>query len=231
MTPFLAIRTRLSACLYISVAFAHCRPQTVSKENFPLPDAPSASKTAQQAGSASSLKNSHKSSLEILYRKSRMFPDLATGTEPLPPAKKFELFVSNSVSPLAVGGSLLSAGISQARNSHQAYGQGAEGYGMRFGASMARSASSQFFGTFVFPTIFRQDPRYFPLKDAAFKQSAEHALRRVVITQTDSGGEAPNLSRLLGFLAAEGLANTYLPEDERTVGSTEKSWRIDCPYP
>src|SRR5215468_6836754 len=116
MTPFLAIRTRLSACLYISVAFAHCRPQTVSKENFPLPDAPSASKT----GSASSLKNSHKSSLEILYRKSRMFPDLATGTEPLPPAKKFELFVSNSVSPLAVGGSLLSAGISQARNSHQA---------------------------------------------------------------------------------------------------------------
>jgi hypothetical protein len=50
----------------------------------------------------------------------------------------------------------------------------------------------------------------------------KHALGRVVITQTDFGGEAPNLSRLLGFLAAEGLANTYLPEDERTVGNTFK---------
>ena len=76
------------------------------------------------------------------------------------------------------------------------------------------------FGTFVFPTIFRQDPRYFPLKDATSKQRVKHALRRVVITQADSGGEAANLSRLLGFLAAEGLANTYRPEDERTVGST-----------
>ena len=221
MTPFLAIRTRLSACLYISVAFAHCPAQTtVSRENLQLPDAPSASKTEQQAGPACSLKNSHESSLEILYRKSRIFPDLATRNEPLSPAKKFKLFVSNSVSPLAVGGSLLSAGISQARNSHEAYGQGGEGYGKRFGASMARSASSQFFGTFAFPTIFRQDPRYFPLKDASFNQRVKHALQRVLITQTDSGGEAPNLSRLLGFLASEGLANAYLPEDERTAGST-----------
>src|SRR5215469_12136949 len=213
------MRAFLSVCLCVIVAVAHCLAQTpVSRDNSKLPDAPSASKPNEQAEPALSPETSRESRLKVLYRKSRVFPDLATNTEPLIPAKKFELFVSNSVSPLAVGGSLLSAGISQARNSHQAYGQGAEGYGMRFGASMARSASSQFFGTFVFPTIFRQDPRYFPLKDAAFKQSAEHALRRVVITQTDSGGEAPNLSRLLGFLAAEGLANTYLPEDERTVG-------------
>src|SRR5262249_11181178 len=53
-----------------------------------------------------------------------------------------------------------------------------------------------------------------------FKQHVKHALRSVVITRTDSGGEGPNLSRLLGFMAAEGLANTYLPEDERTVGSS-----------
>src|SRR5262249_7306144 len=222
MIPFLVIHARLATCLCISMACVPCLAQTKgSGENPKLPEAPSASNQKDQAGPAALPQGSH-DSLEILYRRSRVFPDLATSKEPLTPAKKFKLFVSNSVSPLSVGGSLLSAGISQARNSHEAYGQGGEGYGKRLGASMAKSASNQFFGTFVFPTIFHQDPRYFPLKDASFDQRAKHALRKVIITQTDSGGEAPNLSRLLGFLAAEGLANTYLPEDERTVGSTFK---------
>ena len=211
----------LSTCLCVIVAFAHCLAQTpVSRDNSKLPDAPSASKPNEQAEPALSPETSRESRLKVLYRKSRVFPDLATNTEPLIPAEKFKLFVSNSVSPLSVGGSLLSAGISQARNSHEAYGQGAEGYGKRFGALMARSTSSQFFGTFVFATILHQDPRYFPLKDGSFGQRLEHAFRRVLVAQTDSGGEAPNISRLLGFLAAESLANTYLPEDERTIGST-----------
>ena len=221
MIPFQAMCARLSTCLYISVAFAPCLAQTtVSGEKPRLPEAPSASIRKEQAEPASSPESSRKSSLEILHRKSRAFPDLATSNQPLTPAKKFKLFISNSVSPLAIGGSLSSTGISQARNSHEAYGQGGEGYGKRLGASMARSASSQFFGTFVFPTIFRQDPRYFPLKEASFEQRVKHALRRVVITQADCGGEAPNISRLLGFLASEGLASTYLPDDERTVGGT-----------
>jgi len=207
----------------MGVAFASCRAQTTgSSENPKLPEAPSESKQTEHAGRAASPQSSYASSLEILYRESRVFPDLATSTEPLVAGEKFKLFVSNSVSPLSVGGALFSAGFSQARDSHEAYGQEAGGYGKRFGASMAKSASSQFFGTFVFPTMFHTDPRYFPLKEGSFGQRVKHALGRVVITQTDSGGEAPNLSRLLGFLAAESLANTYLPEDERTVGGTFK---------
>jgi hypothetical protein len=164
----------------------------------------------------------NESSLEILYRESLVFPDLATKREPLVAGEKFKLFVNNSVSPLSVGGASLSAGFSQARDSHEAYGQEAGGYGKRFGASMAKAASSQFFGTFVFPTVLHTDPRYFPLKDASFEQRVKHALERVVMTQTDAGGKAPNISQLLGFLVAESLANTYLPENERTVGSTFK---------
>jgi len=212
----------LVVCLYVSFGFAPCVAQTsVPAEKRDLPDAPSMSREREQTEPVLPAQSSQPS-LQILYRRSHLFPDLATTKEPLTATEKFELFVANSLSPLSVGGASLSAGISQARDSHEAYGQEVGGYGKRLGASMARSASSQFFGTFVFATMFGQDPRYFPLKDPSFKQAVKHALLRVVITQSDSGVEAPNMSRLLGFLAAEGLANAYLPDDERTVGSTFK---------
>jgi len=220
----LAMRRCASGCFYIALIVAPTLAQTTTPAENALPDTPSAS---QQFDKASTSQAPHKSSLEIIYRKSLVFPDLATSRQVLTPTEKFELFISNSVSPLAVGGSLLGAGISQARNTHKGYGQGAEGYGKRFGSSMARSASSQFFGTFLLPTVMHQDPRYFPLKDASFKESAKHAARSLFIARTDSGGEAPNIPRLAGFLFAESLANVYLPEDERTVGHTFKRTGID----
>ena len=70
--------------------------------------------------------------------------------------------------------------------------------------------------------MLHQDPRYFPIKDATLRESIRHALRRIVITPTDSGREAPNYSGLMGSLAAEILANTYLPDDDRTAGKTFK---------
>src|SRR5215831_20966602 len=89
----------LSTCLCVIVAFAHCLAQTpVSRDNSKLPDAPSASKPNEQAEPALSPETSRESRLKVLYRKSRVFPDLATNTEPLIPAEEFKLFVSNSVS-------------------------------------------------------------------------------------------------------------------------------------
>lgn len=216
----------VSACFLFSMAFSPCLAQTPSSEQEKLPDSPSASRQAE-SGPTPQDQPKKESSIEILLRRSKFFPDLATSKAPLTPTGKFKLFISNSVAPISVGGSLVSAGISQARDSHHDYGQGGEGYAKRFGASMARSASSQFFGTFVFASILHQDPRYFPLENATFKQSVGHALRRVVITHTDSGREVPNFSRLMGFLAAEGLANTYLPEDERTAGRTFQRFGVD----
>jgi len=210
----------LSAVLLRGMTVALCFAQTPPTDH-PLPDAPSAVRAPEQ--SAQDKSDPKKGSpLDVLMRRSVVFPDLATSTEPLSSGEKFKLSVSNTLSPFSIGGSLLGAGISQAMDSYPDYGQGAEGFGKRFGSSMGRSASRQFFGTFVFASILHQDPRYFPIKDATLKQSIRHALRRIVITPTDSGGEAPNYSGLMGSLAAEILANTYLPDDDRTAGKTFK---------
>jgi hypothetical protein len=179
-----------------------------------LPPAPSAQLTAQQEEAKKQF------DFKLLVRRSKMFPDLAATEKPLSAKQKLQLSVSDSLSLAAVGAAGFSAGLSQARDSLPGYGQGAEGYGKRFGAAMATSSTTQFFGTFLFATAFGQDPRFFVRENSNLRQSVRSGLRRLVITRTDQGGETLNTSGLLGPLVAQTLANTYLPDEERTTART-----------
>jgi hypothetical protein len=162
----------------------------------------------------------------VLPTPSISFPELAASHKVLTPWNKFELFMQDSASPSAVLFSLASAGFSQARDSYSGYGQGAEGFAKRFGSKMARGASSKFFGEFVIASALHEDPRYFKQPEATLGQSVKHALRRVVNTPKDGGGEGINWGGLLGPLAGEALANTYLPEDERTAPRLFKRYSL-----
>src|SRR5260370_8331595 len=82
------------------------------------------------------------------------------------------------------------------------------------------------FGTFLLPSMMHHDPRYFVLARGKLSQKIGYALKRVVVTPTDAGGEAMNVSGVLGPLAAEGLANTYLPNAERSPGHTSRPFGI-----
>ena len=179
-----------------------------------LPDAPSAQLPARKENARKQF------NFKLLVKRSRMFPDLAASDKPLSAKQKLQLSVSESLSLAAVGGAAFSAGLSQARDSLPGYGQGAEGYGKRFGAAMATSSSTQFFGTFLFASVLGQDPRFFVRQNSTLRQSIRTGLRRLVITRTDQGGETLNTSGLIGPLAAQALANTYLPDEERTAGRT-----------
>ncbi len=167
-------------------------------------------------------KKAPKKSLDfkVLARRSKFFPDLAASDKTLSTGQKFRLFISDSASPAAFLGAGFSAGLGQARNNFEGYGQGAQGYGKRLGAAMATSSSTQFFGTFLLPSVLHQDPRLFVKGNGSLRQSVKYGLLRVVITRTDSRKDAINWSGLLGHLAAQGLANTYLPEEEQTVPKT-----------
>lgn len=184
-----------------------------------LPDAP-APKQDEQNSSQKQQKNMWQSSMGLVARKSFFYPELATTPGPLSSLQKFELFLTKSISPPQILSSAASSGISEARGTLAGYGQGGEGFGKRFGSSMASGASSHFFGTFLLPALLREDPRYFVGLNGGFRARAGHALRRAVVIRTDAGGETFNWPGTLGPLAAEGLANTYLPDSERTVGKT-----------
>lgn len=188
-----------------------------------LPNAPSSSRRGEPAQS-----NQPQTGMRfaVLPTPSISFPELAASHKVLTPMNKFQLFMQDSTSPSAFMFSLFSAGLSQARDSYPGYGQGADGFAKRFGSKMARGASNKFFSEFVLASALHEDPRYFRLPNPTLGQSVKHALRRIVITPKDGGGESINWSGLLGPLAGEALANTYLPEDERTYPRLMKRYSL-----
>jgi len=202
-----------------SVALLRAQQPASGQEH---PDAPSATRSAQSAS-----RKPPAGFVSTIRRRSIVFPDIATTEGPLSTGEKSELFVDNTASPGTLAASAFGAGIGWADDSPRGYGQGAEGFGKRFGASMARNASSEFFGTFLLASILREDPRFFPQVDPTLAGSIKYSLTRVVVTRNDDGRNVANWSGLLGPLMAEGLANVYWPEEERTAPKTLERYGLD----
>ena len=197
-----------------------------------LPDAPSqteqSSQTQQQPPPLPA--NPIQGSVEVfklLQQKSVVFPDLATAQGPLSPWQKFKLAANNSVAVSTIGAAAIGAAYGQAVNKPSGYHQGAEGYGKRLGANMARAASDNMFGTFLLASVLRQDPRFYVKKNLTFKETVEYSAKRLVFTRGDSGEQQINYSGLIGPLMGEGLANAYYPEENRTVGGTFTRYASD----
>src|SRR6185437_3665164 len=80
---------------------------------------------------------------------------------PLNTKQKFSMSLRDTFDPTVFIGVSIGAGIQQARNSYPGFGQGAAGYGKRWGALFANGRTSDFLSRAVFSSTFHQDPRYF----------------------------------------------------------------------
>lgn len=100
------------------------------------------------------------------------------------------------------------AGIEQERNWYRAYGQGAQGFAKRFGATYADIVAGTFHGSAVMPALLKQDPRYFYKGTGRWSSRLRYALSGSVITKGDNGNWQPNYSNFLGNLAAAGIATS-----------------------
>ncbi|AFL87284.1 hypothetical protein Terro_0963 [Terriglobus roseus DSM 18391] len=110
------------------------------------------------------------------------------------------------------------AGVEQKRGTFKDYGDGAEGYGKRFGAAYADVVVSRFFGSAVFPSIFRQDPRYFYMGSGSVRHRALYAMSTAFIQKGNSGHFQPAYSRILGSVVAGAVSNLYRPDNNRGAG-------------
>jgi hypothetical protein len=162
--------------------------------------------------------------------RSVVFPDIATKEGPYSPGEKFRLFVNESVSPPYMIASALAAAFNQAKDVPAGYGQEWGGYGDRFGEALARASSNAFFGSFALATVLHQDPRFFPQLHPTFWGSIRYSVERVVVTRTDSGVDTFNLSGVAGTAAAEALANSYLPEAQRTAAKNASRFATDLAW-
>jgi len=191
-----------------------------------LPDAPQ----AKEQGAPSSNQDTTRGFVGYLSNRSIVFPDIASSPGPMSTGGKFKLFVNQSISPPYLIEAGISAAFSQARDVPSSYGQGWGAYGGRYGAAIARASSNSFFSTFVLASVFHHDPRFFPQSRPTFWGSVKYSAQRVVISRNDAGKVVVNTSGLLGPLAAEGLANAYLPASEQTAGKTFERYGTDTAW-
>ena len=138
-------------------------------------------------------------------------PDAA----PLNSKQKFQIAWKTVIDPITFLMVGAAAGVEQAQNHFSGYGQGAQGYAKRFGANYADTVAGTFIGGAIFPSIFKQDPRYFYKGTGSIGSRFLYAIANSVICKGDNGHWQTNYSNILGSMAAGGISNIYYPAQDR----------------
>jgi hypothetical protein len=147
---------------------------------------------------------------------------------PLSPKHKFELAWKSASDPVTFVAVGVVAGLDQAGDRWGAYGQGAQGYAKRFGASYADVFVGTFIGSAALPSLLKQDPRYFYKGSGTKRSRILYALASSLRCKGDNGRWQANYSSILGNLAAGGISNFYYPANDRNGVGTDQNWRNRC---
>ena len=222
MGEYLSIKFALPVvCCFAFISFflLPCAAQQTPPPSATVPSTPAASTPQTQTPTSPKAKTEEEKEIERKEQSQRVLGVLpqfgVTSRQDAPPltsAEKFHLFAKQSIDPVTLGIIGLQAGLSQAENEFPAYRQGAVGYGKRYGASLADSVSSGFFSNYFYPTLLKQDPRYFRLGEGP---SVAHRLffgaQQEFWCHDDKGKHVVNWSSILGSLTSGAVSNLYYP--------------------
>lgn len=139
---------------------------------------------------------------------------------PLSSKQKYALAFRSVIDPVTFVLDAAVAGSEQASNEFPGYGQGAQGYGKRFGAAYADDFVGTIIGGAILPSVLHQDPRYFYKGSGTIRSRLFYAISTSVICKGDNGHFQPNYSSMLGSFASSAVSNAYYPASDRGLGLT-----------
>jgi len=150
---------------------------------------------------------------------------------PLTTGQKFKVVTRSSFDYVEFPWYGFLSGISQAENSEPGYGQGAAGYGKRYGAAFADGTIENFWTSAIFPSVLRQDPRFFQLGKGGFWHRTGYAVSRIFVTRSDSGHSQFNASEIFGSAIAAGISTySYHPHADKTLSNSLSVWGSQLGY-
>jgi hypothetical protein len=158
----------------------------------------------------------------------------AGNVPPLTAGEKFKVVARGSFDPIQIVWYAALSGVSQAENSEPGFGQGAAGYGKRYGAYAADGTIENFFVGAIFPSVLHQDPRYFQSGKGSFFHRTGYSVSRIFVTRTDSGKSQFNYSEVVGSALASAISTYsyhphpgYHPVPDQTVPyiASDRTWK------
>jgi hypothetical protein len=134
---------------------------------------------------------------------------------PLNAKQKLELTAKTWFDPSSFVIEGIIAGVWQAQNTHKGFGQGAQGYGKRYGAGFVDYGTSLLLEKVVATTIFKQDPRYFYKGTGAKRSRAFYAISRTFICRGDNKKDQFCYSSFINRFGTGFVTNYYYPAADR----------------
>ena len=159
---------------------------------------------------------------------------------PMSSKDKFKVVALGTFDPIQYPWWALLSAIGQADNSEAAFGQGWGAYAQRYGTTAGDSIVENFMVGAVFPSILRQDPRFYYSSQGGAMRRTGYAISRIFVTRSDSGKKQFNYSEIIGAATAAAIStysyhprSTYLSTptnphmfvaSDRTLGNTLNVW-------
>ncbi|HEX8282347.1 MAG TPA: hypothetical protein VF588_03290 [Pyrinomonadaceae bacterium] len=116
------------------------------------------------------------------------------------------------LNPVPYATAAFNAGITQIgedRLPHKDGGDEVADWGSRTARVFATGTTYRIFGNGIYPTLFRQDPRYERSRKKGVGGRALHAVSRLFVTRDDDGNLEPNYSRFAGAMTSSAMANIW----------------------
>jgi len=163
---------------------------------------------------------------EVQRQEMRTWRSLPDAPSVLPPtqAQKFHTFLDEARSPLTLGAVGINAGVMRETELGHVTPGPQPSLTALYKVVFIQKESSAFFGKYLYPSLLKQDPRYYPSSSGSFLGRATYAASRIFITRNDSGKRTLNASYFLGVLTSVAIATAYRPYWARSTSATFKTW-------
>jgi hypothetical protein len=126
--------------------------------------------------------------------------------------ERFDRYVKNTVGPLRLTRTAVSAGLDQWRDTPEEWGQGMKGYGRRYASSFGRNLVQQSV-TYGLDEALGQDSGFQRSNRDGFGARVKHAFLETITSRTKSGRRVLSAPRLAGvYTSAIVATETWYPE-------------------
>ena len=151
----------------------------------------------------------------------------ASHVTPIPISEKFKLGAENAFDPFVYVFVGITAGLAEVDGAESSFGRSGGAYAKRYAVAFTDNTINGMMTSSVFPSLLKQDPRYFQLGEGSTPHRIGYAASRILITRSDGGHRQFNLSEVGGNVAAAGIAEAYYPPEDRTAIDIVERWAMN----
>jgi hypothetical protein len=145
--------------------------------------------------------------------------------KPLTANQKAKFYAKGLISPVMFFTAGAAAGIAQMEHVPHAWGQGADGYGERFGNYLAKQAVQRTLRLGL-EELLHEDNRYFASGERGMGRRFVYALKSSVMARTDDGRQRISLSEIGSIAGGSFLSRVWQPTTNSSAGDGAVSFGI-----